>query len=347
MTSAFTSSGLLGQMFHDHAVTEAFAQRGVLRNMLAFERAWSEGLSQLGVVTPEDGRAAVAVIEGFSADFTALAAGSERDGLPVPELIRQLRADQPKGVQGAIHTGATSQDVLDSAMMLTCRALVQDFADRVTACLSQIEELEAQFGSVQMMGRTRMQAALPIAVSDRLRSWRTPLQGGLQKLGALEFMVQVGGPVGRRDAQGDAMASHVAQALELDSGAVWHSDRRTVLDIGHSLMLLCGALGKMGADIALMAQQGVDEIALSGAGGSSAMAHKRNPVRAEALQTLARYVAGQQGILGQSLVHEQERSGAAWALEWMVLPAMFDATGAALTQAHALLAQITRIGPAD
>ncbi len=91
----------------------------------------------------------------------------------------------------------------------------------------------------------------------------------------------------------------------------------------------------------------MDEVALDGAGGSSAMPHKQNPVRAEALVTLARYVAGQQGILGQAMVHEQERSGTAWALEWMVLPAMFEATGASLNQAQALFSQIKRLGAAD
>lgn len=347
MTNAFTSSKLVGQMFQDRAVAHAFSDANVLHSMLAFERAWSVGLSELGSVAQGDGRLAVAVIDGFAAHLDAISAGSDRDGLPVPELIRQLRAGQPESVRAAIHTGATSQDVLDTAMMLICRDLGVDFAARAKAAVTLIDALDGQFGHVQMMGRTRMQAALPIAVSDRLRSWRAPLKGAIEQLESLPFRIQVGGPVGVRDAQGAAMVEHMARALNLQGGPVWHSDRSPVLDIGHALMLMCGALGKIGGDIALMAQQGVDEIALSGAGGSSAMPHKQNPVCAEALVTLARYVAGQQGILGQSLVHEQERSGAAWALEWMVLPAMFEATGAALNQANALLAQITRIGSTD
>ena len=95
-----------------------------------------------------------------------------------------------------------------------------------------------------------------------------------------------------------------------------------------------------------MAQQGVDEVTLSGAGGSSEMPHKQNPVSAELLVTLARYVAGQQGLLAQAMVHEQERSGAAWALEWMTLPAMCEAAGAALSHGGKLLGSVTRLGAA-
>ncbi len=95
-----------------------------------------------------------------------------------------------------------------------------------------------------------------------------------------------------------------------------------------------------------MAQQGVDDIALSGGGGSSAMPHKQNPVSAEAMVSLARFVAGQQGVLAQALVHEQERSGSAWALEWMTLPAMAESTGAALNAARPVLKNVARIGAA-
>jgi 3-carboxy-cis,cis-muconate cycloisomerase len=100
----------------------------------------------------------------------------------------------------------------------------------------------------------------------------------------------------------------------------------------------------MGQDVALMAQQGIGEVILSGGGASSAMAHKHNPVLAELLVTLARFNAAQSGLMQQAMVHEQERSGAAWALEWMVLPLMAQATGRALTVARNLTASIKAIG---
>ena len=98
--------------------------------------------------------------------------------------------------------------------------------------------------------------------------------------------------------------------------------------------LLSGTLGKIGQDIALMAQNEVGEVRLATGGGSSAMPHKSNPVPAEVLVTLARFNAGLLGTLHQALVHENERSGAAWTLEWLVLPQMAVATGAGLSKAH-------------
>jgi 3-carboxy-cis,cis-muconate cycloisomerase len=162
-------------------------------------------------------------------------------------------------------------------------------------------------------------------------------------------LVQLGGPLGLRDypkGQGDAAAKELARRLGLRVDPVWHSNRTPMLEAGHWMTLVSGSLGKMGQDVALMAQQGVDEVKLRGGGASSAMPHKQNPVGAETLVTLARFVAVQQGGLAQAMVHEQERSGAAWALEWMTLPAMAEATGAALGQAQRLIAQIDRIGPA-
>jgi 3-carboxy-cis,cis-muconate cycloisomerase len=106
------------------------------------------------------------------------------------------------------------------------------------------------------------------------------------------------------------------------------------------------SLGKFGQDVALMAQAG-DEIALTGGGGSSAMAHKQNPVAAETLVALARFNATQVSAIHHSMVHEQERSGASWTLEWLVLPQMAIATGAALRLSHELANKIERLGKAD
>ncbi|RVN80916.1 3-carboxy-cis,cis-muconate cycloisomerase, partial [Sinorhizobium meliloti] len=114
-------------------------------------------------------------------------------------------------------------------------------------------------------------------------------------------------------------------------------------DFAHLRSLVTGSLGKFGQDVALMAQAG-DEIVLAGGGGSSAMPHKQNPVAAEVLVTLARFNATQVSAIHQSLVHEQERSGSAWTLEWLILPQMVGATAAALRLAAELAGNVRRLG---
>ncbi|TIT48326.1 MAG: 3-carboxy-cis,cis-muconate cycloisomerase, partial [Mesorhizobium sp.] len=129
----------------------------------------------------------------------------------------------------------------------------------------------------------------------------------------------------------------------LDDAPQWHSQRDRIAELANWLSLVTGGLGKFGQDIALMAQAG-DELQLAGGGSSSAMAHKRNPIDAEMLVTLARYNAAQLSGMHHALVHEQERSGAAWTLEWLILPQMLMAAGASTCVADRLLSNITAIG---
>lgn len=129
----------------------------------------------------------------------------------------------------------------------------------------------------------------------------------------------------------------LASRLGLTDVPPWHADRTPILEIAQGLMLLTGTLGKIGQDVALMAQTEIGAVRLAGGGRSSAMAHKQNPVGAELLVALGRLNAGRSGVLAQAMIHENERSGAAWTLEWLVLPDMASTTGAALRHANALL----------
>ncbi|RUU26526.1 3-carboxy-cis,cis-muconate cycloisomerase, partial [Mesorhizobium sp. M6A.T.Ca.TU.002.02.2.1] len=140
-----------------------------------------------------------------------------------------------------------------------------------------------------------------------------------------------------------AVRAAVAERLSLGDAPQWHSQRDRIAELANWLSLVTGGLGKFGQDIALMAQAG-DELQLAGGGSSSAMAHKRNPIDAEMLVTLARYNAVQLSGTHHALVHEQERSGAAWTLEWLILPQMLMAAGASTCVADRLLSNITAIG---
>ena len=340
MTNAFLRSPLWGDLFTDPDLAAHFTAEAFLKRMLAFEAAWT------GAMPEDDARAAAAsAIAGFAPDWQAMARGAAVDGVPVPEMVRQLRDAAPEA-GAALHKGATSQDVIDTAMVLTLRDALSAMHARLDPLLDRLEALDRTEGEAALMGRTRMQAALPITVAQRVRSWRGPLTLERDALVTAQerlSVVQIGGPVGAREV-GEDFARAVAERLDLRLGPVWHTDRRLMVDTGHRLTTLAGVLGKMGMDVTLMAQQGIDAARLTGGGSSSAMPHKQNPVLAETLVTLAHYVAGQQATLAQALVHEQERSGMAWALEWLTLPAMAEATAAALRHATALAGRIAALG---
>ena len=350
MTNAFTRSGLFGQLLCDDVVADQFSAEHVCQTMLRFELAWSDALALVGAVTSAEANLARKAINRFQLDLDQMGMASERDGLPVPALVAQLRAGLTADAAAALHTGATSQDVIDTALVLIMRDVLLDFQKRGAAAVAQLDKLSGTFGANPLMGRTRMQAAKPISVGARIDTWRRPLGDlldGLPELIAQVGVVQAGGPVGLRDipkGKSDAVVEALAKSLDLSVSPVWHGDRRPFVDIGHWLAKATGVTGKIGQDIALMAQNERREVRLEGAGGSSAMPHKQNPVQAEILVALARVVAGHQGTLLQAMVHEQERSGAAWGIEWLTLPAMCEATGAALNAANRLLGQIVDMG---
>ncbi|MDJ0993487.1 MAG: 3-carboxy-cis,cis-muconate cycloisomerase [Dinoroseobacter sp.] len=347
--SVFEHVALSG-LFGDPEIQGLFSAKAQLGHMLAFERALAVALHAAGEIDTQAKEAACRAVDAFEPDWTGLNKGAARDGVVVPELARQLRSGV--SLYDGIHAGATSQDVTDTATALTLRGVSEVFDARLASVLSRLQDLNARFGAREMIGRTRMQAAVPILAGHRIESWSAPLAQAhkqLQDVTSDIAILTLGGPVGDGRSFGasrDKIAAHMALALGLStSGGVPQTDRRHLVSYGDWLSHLSGVLGKMGQDIALMAQQGLDEIVLTGGGQSSAMAHKQNPVLAELLVTLARFNAALVGALHSCLLHEQERSGAAWALEWMVLPQMVVATGRGLTAAQALLEQIVEIAP--
>ncbi len=338
-------AGLVG----DAEVAALLGPEAELAAMVRFEIALAAAQARRGVIPDEAAATITARLGGFAPDLAALARGAARDGVVVPEFVRQMRAAVGEPHATRVHFGATSQDVIDTALVLRLARILPVFASRLRSILAGLDMLDTRFGQRPLMGRTRMQAAIPITVGARLASWRDPLARQAVRLETLApeiLVVQLGGAAGTLEklgAEGPAVRAAVAEALGLGDAPQWHSQRDRIAELGGWLATTSGALGKFGQDVALMAQTG-GEIALSGGGASSAMPHKANPVGAEILVALARFNAAQLGGLQQAMVHEQERSGAAWTLEWLLLPPMLLATAAALRAGGQLAASIERIG---
>jgi 3-carboxy-cis,cis-muconate cycloisomerase len=337
----------LGPLLGDSETAALFAPEADLARMLRIEAAWTR------IIAPGDvGERVARKIAGAGIAPADLAAGTARDGVPVPALVALLKSGVAEDDRRWVHRGLTSQDVIDSALVLALQEAMPVIAARLSALLAALDVLAARDGARALMGVTRMQPALPISARARIASWRRPLAGlaeQLPKTAQAAALLQWGGPVGQRDPSLPAdTGPRFAAALGLcDPGHAWHAERGPLADIAALLSRLSGATGKIGQDIALMAQCSPDTLSLAAGGGSSAMPHKQNPVLAELLVTLARHNAGALAQMHAALVHEQERSGAAWMLEWLTLPGMAEATARSLGAATALIGQIVRIGGAD
>ena len=342
MTYSAFDHPVLGALLGDEEIAAFFTFEADLAAMLAFEAALARAEAAHGLIPTEAAGAISQACGHFVANRADLAAGVARDGVVVPTLIAQLRAAVGAPHASHVHRGATSQDVIDTSLTLRLKGVCGVFDSRLAALIQTLGELDARDGAVRLMGRTRMQRALPITAHDKLRGWTEPLRRHRERLAALTprlLVVQFGGAVGTRadlDGKGDAVAAELARDLGLADPPCWHVERDAIGEFASWLSLVCGSLGKIGQDAALMAQNEISEISLSGGGGSSAMPHKVNPVGAEVLVALARFAAGQAGTLHQALVAENERSGAAWTLEWLTLPPLVAATGAAFRHAATL-----------
>jgi 3-carboxy-cis,cis-muconate cycloisomerase len=343
---------LLSPLFDCPAIRALFAAQATLAHFGAFEAALAHAQAEEGIISPAAATVIATAIATFIPDEMALHSGLQRDGLPIPAYVAQLRAHLPPEHAASFHKATTSQDVMDTALTMTLRMVNTILASRIDGILASLDTLDARFGAAPLMARTRMQAALPVTVTHRLDEWRMPLHAARRDLAALRpalECIQFGGPVGDRRGmgrKGDAVAARLAAALGLNDAPCWHTDRSRIVAYGAWLARLVAATGKVGLDLTLMAQQGIDAARLAGGGGSSAMPHKQNPVAAEALVTLSHEASMLAGGLQTAMLHEHERSGIAWALEWLTLPRLCAAAGAATSGCARLLESVESMGEA-
>ena len=337
--------------YGDPETLALFTADAEIEAMLAFEVALAKAQAEMQLIPDEAAHAITQIGQGFMPDLEDLRDGIARDGLVVPALIKALRdaIGEPYAVH--LHYGSTSQDVIDTALVLRLKQVFALIQNRLTIVLGLLSDLHTAHGNERVMGRTRMKNALPIRCGDRIRAWSEPLTRQLGRVPVLEARIcklQFGGAVGTNHIlvqHAERIGVRVAEILELNApDTCWHTQRDALADFANWLSLITGTCGKLGQDILIMAQDGVKEIEIAGAGTSSAMPHKQNPVQAEALVTLHRFNAAQLGGMSNALIHENERSGSAWGLEWMILPQMVVATGASLRLTQETLASITRMG---
>ncbi len=336
-------SGLLGS----DEVAVLFSADSDIRTMLRYEAALAEAEARVGVIPAEAAKQIAEVCAVFEPDMNSLAIATARDGVVVPDLVRQLRlaVGEPHGQH--VHFAATSQDVIDTSLVLRLKQALVIIERRIREVGAELAERSRLEGHKAMVGRTRMRNALPITAARRIRSWAEPLENSLNVLTSVRpgvIMLQLGGPVGMLQALGDhgpEVAEALGDILDIDVPPhSWHELRSGIARFAAWLSLVTGSLGKMGQDITLMAMDEVGEVILTEGGGSSVLTRKINPVRAEILISLARFNAVQLSAMHQSMVHENERSGAAWTVEWMILPQMVVATAAALESTSRLLSTI-------
>ena len=315
-----------------------------IRAMLQVEAQLALAQAECGLIPADAAQAIAQAAATVQITATSLAVDTGTAGVPVPALVQALKHALPKEYARWVHFGATSQDIVDTALVLNCRELLTLYTTRLNQVIGQLVELASAHRNTLTAGRTRTQQAVPMCFGLKVANWLAPLLRQQQRLTELKprlLKLQLAGAVGTLSAMQDhavAITAALAQRLDLAVGQNWHTQRDSIVELANWLAMTTGLLGKMGQDWLLLGQTEVGEVTFTNGGGSSTMPQKCNPVSAELLVTLARHNAGQVGQMHQAMLHEHERSGSAWTLEWLVLPSMLMATAVALHHSSDALA---------
>ena len=337
-------SALLGPLLSDPELAGLLDDRAQLKAMLAFEAALARAEGKAGVIPEAAARRIAEVADRLEIDPASLSAGAAKDGIPVPALVAALRKEVGGDAAPYVHWGTTTQDVMDTGLVLRLKALLDILDARLARLGDALATLAEAEGGTVMLARTRGQQATPTVFGLKVAGWLAPLDRHRARLAELRPRLEVlsfGGAAGTLSALGDkgpAVEAALAEDLDLPPPALpWHSQRDSLIDFANWLGLVSGSLGKMAGDILLMCQNEVGELREGAGGGSSTLPQKQNPIRSEAVLALARHATGLTGPMQQTAFHVHERDGVAWQIEWLTLPQIAVATGAALVQSQALI----------
>ncbi len=338
-------SPIYGTVFGSDAMRAVFDDVAGLRRMLVVEAALARVEGRLGLIPATAAAAIDAAAPQVTLDPVALGASVRSVGYPVVALVAAL--SRQAGEAGRwTHWGATTQDILDTALALQLRDALALLRGSLLATIRALAGQAARHRRAVMPGRTHLQHALPITFGLKCAVWLQPLLAHVQRLDQLRprvERVQFGGAAGTLASLGDAGIT-VLEALAAELGlaappAPWHVARDGVAEAVGFAGLLCGSLAKIATDIVLLTQTEVGEAAephAEGRGGSSTMPQKRNPIASEYILAAARGVQALVPLMQNAMAGDQERATGPWQAEALAIPQAFVLTHGALLAAQAL-----------
>ncbi|MEU6411695.1 3-carboxy-cis,cis-muconate cycloisomerase [Microbispora sp. NPDC046933] len=345
-SDAGSDRGLLSPVWAGTDVAAVTADDAWLRAMLEAEVCLARAQARLGVV-PERAVAAIAEAARLLTredryDVADLARRARDAGNPVVPLVKDLRA--AAGDAGSwVHHGATSQDILDTAAMLVAARAREVILRHLSRVLAGLARLAGEHRDTPMAGRTLGQQAVPTTFGLKAAGWLVGCRDARDRLAAVRLPVQLGGAAGTMAGYGeralDLLPLFAAETGLAEPVLPWHALRTPVTDLACALAAVTGALGKLATDVILLAQSEVGEVAepaAPGRGGSSAMAHKRNPVLATMIRSAALQAPALAQILLASRVAEHERPAGSWHAEWQPLRECLRLAGGAAETAAEL-----------
>ena len=337
-------------MFSSPEVEEATSPRAWLQAMLDVEGALARAHGAAGAMPAAAVASIVAACDAGLYEIAAMREGAVASASPVVPLVEALRTKAGPEAARYVHLGATSQDIIDTAMMLLARRCTNAILAEIDRAAATLAGLAREHRGTLMLARTLLQPALPTSFGLKCAGW---LDGWLDARDALErvrsgrLAVQFGGAAGTLaslGADGPRLVELLAGELGLAAPPVpWQTSRGRMVELASALSMAAGAAGKVAGDILLLAQAEVGEVtaaAPAGGGRSSAMPHKRNPAAAVLAVAASKQASGYASMLIGLQVHEHERGAGSWQAEWQPLTLLLNAAGGAVHHVASLLKHV-------
>ncbi len=343
MTSPLIPSSLLAPLFSSAAMRAITADEARLQRMLDVESALARAEAALGVIPAGAAEPIAKACHANLFDIKALAEASVSAGNLAIPVVKALTAEVKKNnaeAAGYVHWGATSQDIIDTALVLELRAAIDALTSELDRAISGFTTLAEKHRHTPTVARTWLQQALPMPFGLKLAGYGAALARSRNRLARLReeaLVVQFGGAAGTLAALGERgldVAEGLARELKLRlPDAPWHTHRDRLAEIASAFTILAGTCGKIARDVSLLMQTEVGEAfepAGEGRGGSSTMPHKRNPVAAASALAAAAIAPQLCATLLAAEIQEHERAAGTWAAEWPTFPALCLVTSGAL-----------------
>jgi 3-carboxy-cis,cis-muconate cycloisomerase len=338
---------VFGALYGTEEMRAVMGERAFLLHMLEVEAALARAQARLGILPAEAAAAITAAADVDRLDLPALAAATRNTGYPVVGLVRQLERLAGPEAGRWVHWGATTQDVMDTALVLQLREACALLRAELAAVNAALARLARTHRATVMAGRTHLQHALPLTFGAKCAVWLSPLITMGERLGQLRprlERVQLGGAVGTLASLGERGVEVQAElAAELGLGIPdipWHVARDAIAEAVCVAGLICGALGKIATDVILLMQTEIAEVFephAPGRGGSSTMPQKRNPIACEYILAQSRGVHALVPLLLGAMAQDHERGTGPWQAEALGVGQAMLLTHGALAQARFLL----------
>ncbi|MET7714284.1 3-carboxy-cis,cis-muconate cycloisomerase [Streptomyces sp. NPDC005407] len=344
-----SDDGLLAPGRAGSPAESATSDAAFLQAMLDAEAALTRAQAACGLAPEEAARAVTSAADAAHFDVRDVALRARSGGNPVIPLVGDLTAAVPHEAAEYVHRGATSQDILDTAAMLVASRTLSLILDDLGRTSGALERLAREHRDTLMPGRTLTQHAVPTTFGLKAAGWRSLVLDARDRLDAVleSLPAQLGGAAGTLAAfsawadTGEVVGPRLVAAYAQETGLrepplPWHTLRTPVADLAGALAFTAGALGKAAVDVLTLCRTEIGEVSEGRGGGSSAMPHKANPVRATLVAAAARRAPALASVLYASMAAEDERPAGAWHAEWEPLRDLLRLVGGAARDAAEL-----------